>query len=356
MATAQQSNPVQKNPVQSNPVREALAEQIIPRVQEKGMAEVLVACASWRASRREWPAGMTAERRALRGPRVPVRGRRAYGSTSIVDAEWPADNLHSARTPKLCFVLTGTPAVQVADYVLHCRPGHGILLPAGTPFTKGSHLPDEAPPQSCCEILQLMPYQGGMICWISRRRLDDAGHLQISEETCSVPRSRTPFYLHQLVEEAARSGSHQRLISDSLLQIIVALLHRELQELPVIQTGDPPFATVAVAAAHKEYSIAQAQEYIQHNLRASLSIDQVARFVCTSRTAFTAQFRADTGKTFTQYVQDLRFAEARKLLLGTDLAVRHIGSLVGLRPNRLRTLFQEREGSSPTEFRRRSRT
>jgi AraC-like DNA-binding protein len=340
---------------QKNSLCAAIGEQIILRIRRAGMSQVLTAPPTWRALQtadRELPAGMTATHHPLRGRRVAVGGGRPYG-TAVVEAKWPADNLLAARTPKLCFILAGEVVYPVADYMLHCRPGHGILLPPGIPFGAGDH-PLLKAQRGVCQILQLMPYHGGLLCWISRR-WEEQGQRHISEEICSVPQSHVPFYLNQLVAETTRPGLYQQLVCDSLLNLVLTLLHRELQELPVVQTGEIDLAGGAASAAQREYSIAQAQEYIHHHLREPLSIDKVARLTCMSRTTFTEQFRLNTGKTFAQYVQDHRFSEARKLLAATDLTVRDIGSLVGLRPNRLRTLFRELEGLSPTKFRHEAR-
>jgi len=322
-----------------------------------GTARIFTASACW-APEMSLPEGMTATHKPIIGHPVPVHSGRPYGGASVVKAEWRADFLHSARTPKLCFVLGGPVAYRVADYILHCKPGHGILLPPGVPFANGKvgYLDTTQAHQGFCELLQLMPYHGGLICWRSESKMDVRGELHKSEETCSIPQSAVTFYLDQLVKEATIEKSNRRVVCDSLLNIAMALLHRELQELPVITTGTTNAEGDVPLTERKGYSIEQAQAYIQNNLREPLSIDKVSHYVCLSRTAFTEQFRLQTGKTFAEYVADRRFNEAKKILTGTDLALRHIGSLVGLKPNRMRVLFQEREGISPTEFRQRQRS
>jgi transcriptional regulator GlxA family with amidase domain len=47
--------------------------------------------------------------------------------------------------------------------------------------------------------------------------------------------------------------------------------------------------------------------------------------------------------------------KARELLRNGDLAVRHVASDVGVKQSRLRALFQQREGVSPSEYRRQQR-
>jgi AraC-like DNA-binding protein len=334
-------------------VLRALADGVSPVVRRHGVEKIFVAPPCWKRGL-ELPDGMRWSRRALLGPRVPVRGRRAYGASAVVDAQWPQDKLNSTRTPKLCFVLSGATTMRISDYMIHAVPGHGVLLPPGTPFDDGTDLVlnESTQPHNHCELLMLLPYHDGLLCWVSRRWCDAKRHWHKSEETVSVPHSQASFYIERLNAEATGAGSYRIEICRGLLGVALALLQRELQELPVIRTGEVERKGQLVPAAHREYSLAQAEAYIRHNLRESLSINKVARHLCLSRTTFTAQFRATTGKTFSQYVADLRFAEAERLLRESDLAVRHVCALVGLQPCRLRTLFQERKGISPTQFRR----
>ena len=338
-------------------ISQILEHSIMPWCARWGMSRIFTAVAQ-QTTDMELPEGMTATARPITGRRELARSGRPYGGASVVDAYWRADDLHSARTPKLCFVLAGAVAFRVADYLLHCKPGHGILLPPGVPFTNGrpGYLDFSQPHRGFCEILQLMPYRGGLICWRSENRLEPDGTLAKLEETCSIPYSAVTYYLDRLVDEATAHRNHRQIVCDGLLGIAMALLHRELQELPVVTTGTIADAVDEMPLGERrEYSIGQAQVYIHNNLREPLCIDKVAHFVCMSRTAFTEQFRLHTGKTFNEYVVDERFAEVKRILVRTDLAVRHVASLVGLKPNRMRILFQEREGISPSEYRRRHR-
>jgi len=327
-----------------------LENTVIPWVERDGMTNIFTAYSKWHAGM-ELPDGMTVTRKPLRGKRKATRGGRAYGATSVVDANWLEDGLCSARTPKLCFVLAGPLALQIADYVVHCSSGHGLLLAAGIPFAN-TPIWDH---QGLYKMLQMMPYHGGLLCWFTHRWRDAEGKSHVTEQTYSVPHSQATFYLNQLADESFKKAPHQQLICDSLLNIVLALLLRELQELPVLRTGEIASALDINSPGQMSYSITQAQKYIEINLRKPLSINKVAHYVCMSRTVFTAQFRAKTGKTFTRYVQDLRFEEARKLLRETDLGVRHVAAAVGFKPNRMRDLFHERESVSPLEFRQRSR-
>jgi AraC-like DNA-binding protein len=327
----------------------------MPWVERDGMANIFTAYPAYKPDM-DLPEGMTVTRKPVLGKRVATRGGSAFGRMSGVSASWPEDKMHSARTPKLCFIITGPVEFRVNNYVLHCHPGHGILLPPGIPFANGENdfLDQGRQHRGIYEMLQMMSYQGGLVCWLTLGKQDAQGKIHKTTFTCTLPHSKVPFYLDQLLDEATKDDLHRHSVCNHLLGLAITLLHRELQQTPTLRTGEI-YADDAPPSGQKEFSIAQAQEYIVSNLREPLSIDRVARHVCMTRTVFTAQFRARTGKSFARYVRDLRFEEASKLLRETDLSISQIGPAVGLQPHYLRVLFHERENASPLEYRNRYR-
>lgn len=328
---------------------EIIKNTVLSQAKREGMAHVFIARPEWQFNI-DLPGGMSITRKPLRGSRVPTHGRRSYGSTFTIEATWPKDNLHALRVPRFLHILNYPIEIQIADYVVHCYPGHSILIPAGIPFT---HHFDR--PSLNFEMLLLSPYQGGMLCWHVRRWWDAEDKPQVREQTCSIPQSQAMFYLDQLMDESTAQREEHDTVCESLFRIVFSLLYRELQQLPILHTGS------SLQAAHLEqrdrmaHAVQKAEEYIKRNLRDPLSIDKVARYVYMSRTVFTAQFHAKTGKSFTRYVQDLRFDAACTFLREGDLGIHHVAAAVGLKPDRMRVLFQEREGVSPLEYRRRCR-
>jgi len=329
---------------------EILQRTVIPQVMRTGMSHIAVARSAWEAGR-ELPEGMTMSRTDTKGHRVKLRGNRPYGTTSLFDSLWPKDHLHSARAPVLCFIVKGPVAYQIANYVLHCEAGHGILMPPGVPFADGHHqfLDGTKMHQGSCAMLQMQPYHEGLFCWRTHFWLDAQKYLQVNEQNCSVHGSQVPGYLYQLMEEMQQPQLHQEMICNSLLLLLLGTLHRELQSLPVFESGELFPSPDSAKARH---FIVRIEEYIRQNLSRNLTIEKMAHHACMSRTAFTQQFRARTGKSLGQYVADLRFEEACKLLQGTDLAVGQIANAVGFESNRLRVLFRQRKGISPSDYRR----
>lgn len=345
-------------PVKEQPLEKRLKEQIIPWVNAHGIAHVFIAQPSWhilQESGPELPPGATATHKPLRSKRVRSRIIRTHGKLNIEQDRWPQDHLLSARVPKLCFVTEGPVAFQIADYVLHCTPGHAILLPPDTPNPDGTLavLDMTRDHHNVCELFMLMPRQGSLSCWTSRQTYDARGNMTRHSDAYSILQSQVTPCLQQLVEETKRRQLHWQSVCSCLLRTAMLLLHRELRELPVIYGGDELLGDPKELPPPDIHAITRAEEYIRTNLRWPLTIDQVARAVYLSRTTFTAQFRQRTGKTFIEYVNDCRFEEACRLLQNTDLSIHHIGLQIGLQPRSLHLLIQRRTGISPTALRHR---
>lgn len=73
----------------------------------------------------------------------------------------------------------------------------------------------------------------------------------------------------------------------------------------------------------------QVMRYILENSHRSISLDEIAEQAFMSKEAFCRFFKLRTRKTFTQYLQQLRITEAKKLLLETDLSISQVSFQVG---------------------------
>ena len=330
-----------------------LREKVIPQVLSSGISRVLLAPPQW-SPEMKLPEGMTAEHIKLRGKRTKGCGSKPYGKMALTDAFWIADRLHSARMPLLCFVAQGPIACQIADYVVHCDTGHAYLIPPGIPYSDGSHrfLDETKLHQGKCTRLQMLPYDKGLYCWRTHNWIDAKGRRELNQLSHSLPLSRVPEYLYELMDEMMRHSAKGEIISDGLLRILLGTLCRELQKAPFVEVGKMP---LSINPEQPKHTITRIERYIHQNLAENLTIETLSRRAAMSRTAFTVQFRARTGKSLVEYLTDLRLEKARELLRNGDLAVRHVASDVGVRQSRLRALFQQREGVSPSEYRRQQR-
>lgn len=90
----------------------------------------------------------------------------------------------------------------------------------------------------------------------------------------------------------------------------------------------------------------------QHYARATLSLEDVARFVELSPSYFSALLSKKKEKTFRQILNERRIQEVKKELLGGNKTIQQITDQVGFNdPNYLTRVFKAYVGVSPRQFR-----
>ena len=106
---------------------------------------------------------------------------------------------------------------------------------------------------------------------------------------------------------------------------------------------------------NKQYSpsVEMAIEYMKQHLNdKQLDINQTAESVSLSPSRFRFKFKSETGISPNQYLGDLRFARAEKLLLTTCMKLEDIADEVGFLDGKyFRKIFHKKYGMTPREFR-----
>ncbi len=96
----------------------------------------------------------------------------------------------------------------------------------------------------------------------------------------------------------------------------------------------------------------QVMQFLLENRFQAINLDQAAEKANLSKEAFCRFFKLRTGKTFTQYLQQLRIAEAQKLLIETDLGIAEIAFRVGYENlSYFNRSFKKQNKLSPRGFR-----
>lgn len=99
---------------------------------------------------------------------------------------------------------------------------------------------------------------------------------------------------------------------------------------------------------------AMATEYIKENYSNShLSLMEVCQHLSVSMSYFSLFFKESTGKTFIEYVTELRMEKAKELLSSTDLMLYTVAERVGYEnPAYFTVAFKKNAGVSPKEYRK----
>lgn len=99
--------------------------------------------------------------------------------------------------------------------------------------------------------------------------------------------------------------------------------------------------------------VRQAKEYINlHHADHDLSLHEVALHVSLSASHFSLVFSQEAGRTFKEYLTDVRINKAKELLRMTSLRSAEIAYQVGYNdPHYFSSVFKKQTGLSPMEFR-----
>lgn len=108
----------------------------------------------------------------------------------------------------------------------------------------------------------------------------------------------------------------------------------------------------AVKGEETESRVNKVCQYIQKHSDEPLSLDQAAALIHLSRSAFSKFFKRATGKTFSDYVNDIRIGKACRLLTETDKAINEISYATGFDSlTYFNRVFLKKKGVTPRQFR-----
>jgi len=150
--------------------------------------------------------------------------------------------------------------------------------------------------------------------------------------------------LHELQAIHQRHDPAERHLADATLRLALALVNRERHEAASL--------TARVAADRRE-QIRPVLAYVDRNCRDSITLEDVAELVHVSPSRVRHVFKDVTGVSFKEYVTSVRVAEAKRLLLSTDLSVAEIARRVSYTNlHQFYKVFYRSCAMSPGEYRR----
>jgi len=153
--------------------------------------------------------------------------------------------------------------------------------------------------------------------------------------------------LRELERIAARSQSAERYLLDAALRQILALAIAERAA-----DGDDDALTVANTGDRRE-QIRPVLEYVDGHAREHITLEDAANVVHVSPSRIRHVFKDVTGISFKEYVTHVRVAEAKRLLLSTDMSVAQVASAVSYSNlHQFYKVFYRLCAMSPAEYRR----
>ncbi len=324
-----------------------LHDKLIPHAKTGASERVIVARPQMDAA--DMPSGVKLIYRKIPGKRVIVRGGRLYGNVRLISAKWPEAGMHEVEEPRLIYVTDGQVRYQVGNYVLECKEGDFILLPARTPHPGNNYIPRIAHcsvPGGTCRLLFMALHRRGFQCWTSsytnEERYDDAtkNYLFLNTQALQI------FSL--FIEELLQEKNEQ--LCNSLLLALGTVLQREVNAGAYLHPG--PVVVKEATPPTDTAFLQQLESYVWHHLNEQMTLESLARQFHMSRTQFSQRIRRETNKSLVEFLTDYRLREAKILLAESEWTVQAISHFLGFKSSTyFHALFQRHMGCTPGEFR-----
>ena len=174
-------------------------------------------------------------------------------------------------------------------------------------------------------------------------RSADEHSLERIPRTAPSAAELTPI-LHELAAISSRHDPDDRHLLDANLRRALGVLVRERQT----RTGEPGHTN----AAQRE-QIRPVLSYVEQHCRERVTLDELSEVVHLSPSRVRHLFRDVSGVGFKEYATRVRLAEAKRLLLATDLSVAEVAHSVGYtNVHQFYTVFHRYCSLLPAEYRR----
>jgi AraC-like DNA-binding protein len=116
-----------------------------------------------------------------------------------------------------------------------------------------------------------------------------------------------------------------------------------------------PLATenvVSLQSLETEKRINKVCGYLEQNFTTKITLGEVASLISLSESNFCKFFKKATGKTFSDYLNDIRIQESCQILLKTDLDINQIAMQCGYESlSYFNRIFLKKKGLTPRQFR-----
>lgn len=118
------------------------------------------------------------------------------------------------------------------------------------------------------------------------------------------------------------------------------------------QGGQSQFSPYLNAPADDESPVAKIQRYVMEHIGEPFSVERLAEVVAMSPRSFARVFARDAKVTPAEFVQRARIDAARRLLEGSEMAIKAVAWHCGFgSAARMRLIFSQRLGVTPTQYR-----
>jgi AraC-like DNA-binding protein len=137
---------------------------------------------------------------------------------------------------------------------------------------------------------------------------------------------------------------------DSVLELM-SLLHDLSASRNMRILSDGAFSSLE-NLSYGSRRIEKVMEYINQNFSKNISLSEAARIASMTDISFSRFFKARTGRTFIDTVNEIRLGQASRMLIDTTQNITEVGYKCGFNNiSNFNRIFRKKKGCTPKEFR-----
>jgi AraC-like DNA-binding protein len=137
---------------------------------------------------------------------------------------------------------------------------------------------------------------------------------------------------------------------DSVLELM-SLLHDLSASRNMRILSDGAFSSLE-SFSYGSRRIEHVMEYINHNFSKNITLSEAARIATMTDISFSRFFKARTGRTFIDTVNEVRLGQASRMLIDTTHNITEVGYKCGFNNiSNFNRIFRKKKGCTPKEFR-----
>lgn len=164
---------------------------------------------------------------------------------------------------------------------------------------------------------------------------------------------RVEFYMLDTNRELIASYADVNIVKQNILQALQMSnsLNEYLDKYSTCLSSVFQNILAKTSGDHSKY-IRLSKQYIKAHLSSDISLKEVAGFVGLSPNYYSTLFKKETGYTFSDFVNECRIKEAKKLLADNTINIKSIAASLGFCDSRyFSRVFKNMTGMKPSEFR-----
>ena len=282
--------------------------------------------------------------------------------TVAEDANHITKKEHHHTGFEIHMIMEGYQEYECGNMPFHVEEGTFFLIPpllghrfaATAPHTSKYSLTFECTPElaASLSLLDQSPYARSELSQSTRRNTflntgaDTSQSISNSVPQCiqgPLSQRMTEIIRHIAEEYAGKKQTSGLLISNAVLELVVLFLRTLGLKEETAQTGD----------SEEDFRLTLAKQYIQDNIKAALSVSDVAHYCHISTKQLTRIFQKSENITPLKYIQNQRVACIEMLLGQNDLTLKEISEVMNFTNEYyFNTFFRNHAGMTPGAYRK----